>query len=121
MSAPPENISNQPQDAPESHLRRTRGRSKVVIKKQNKVLEFFIKSIAVFIISAISAIGVGALLGVDPWKTTIIAGVVGLLRVVEDIARGYLDDGQVTLDEIDGAFKDVGDQADTNAQMMQMY
>ena len=116
---PSKTTSEQPQDAPRATLRGTKGTRRVVIKKQNRVLEFFIKSFAVVLISSISAMGVGALLGVDPWKTIVIAGVMGLLRVIEDIARGYLDDGQVTIDEIDGAFKQVGDDADQNAQMMQ--
>jgi hypothetical protein len=118
---PKKTPSKQPQDAPKTALKPTRRQPAIVIKKQNRVIEFFIKSFAVILISAISAMGVGALLGVDPWKTIIIAGVVGLLRVIENIARGYLNDGQVTITEIDKAFKEVGDAADENAQMMQVY
>lgn len=113
---PEENLSEQPQDAPGSDLRGTMDTSNVVIKKQSRAAEFLFKSFAVFIISSISAIGVGALIGVDPWKTIVIAGVIGLLRIVESVAKGYLDDGQVTLNEIDSAFKYAGDQADSTNQ-----
>ena len=70
----------------------------------NKILTIVIKTSAIFVISAISAIGVGSLVGVDPWKTALIAGTIGVLRVIENVARGLVDDGKVTLGEIDTAF-----------------
>jgi hypothetical protein len=110
----PETPSETLQDAPRSDLEGSIDTSKVVIKKQGRVAEFIFKTLAIFLISAISAIGVGALIGVDAWKTIVIAGVIGLLRVLENIARGYIDDGQLTIGEIDNAFKTVDEQSDEN-------
>lgn len=59
---------------------------------------------ALFIVSALTTIGAGAIIGIDTLQTAILAGVMGIANVVEDLARGYLNDGELTEDEIDAAF-----------------
>jgi hypothetical protein len=59
---------------------------------------------ALFIVSALTTIGAGAILGMDTLQTAILAGILGVANVVEDLARGYLNDGKLSKDEIDAAF-----------------
>lgn len=64
------------------------------------------RMLALFIVSALTTIGAGAIIGIDTIQTAILAGVMGIANVVEDLARGYLNDGQLSDDEIDAAFVD---------------
>ena len=61
---------------------------------------------ALFIVSALTTIGAGAIIGIDTLQTAILAGVMGIANVVEDLARGYLNDGELSDEEIDAAFLD---------------
>ena len=62
------------------------------------------RMLALFIVSALTTIGAGAIIGIDTIQTAILAGVMGIANVVEDLARGYLNDGQLSDEEIDAAF-----------------
>jgi hypothetical protein len=64
------------------------------------------RMLALFIVSALTTIGAGAIIGIDTIQTAILAGVMGIANVVEDLARGYLNDGELSDDEIDAAFVD---------------
>ncbi len=64
------------------------------------------RMLALFIVSALTTIGAGAIIGIDTVQTAILAGVMGIANVVEDLARGYLNDGELSDDEIDAAFAD---------------
>ena len=60
--------------------------------------------IAVFIATALSFIGAGAIVGVNFWLAAAMAGIGGVATVLERLARSYLEDGILTKDEIDSAF-----------------
>jgi hypothetical protein len=64
------------------------------------------RMLALFIVSALTTIGAGAIIGIDTIQTAILAGVMGIANVVEDLARGYLNDGELSDEEIDAAFTD---------------
>lgn len=64
------------------------------------------RMVALFLVSALTTIGAGAIIGIDTLQTAILAGVMGIANVVEDLARGYLNDGHLSADEIDAAFND---------------
>lgn len=64
------------------------------------------RMLALFLVTALATIGAGALIGIDAIQTAILAGVMGIANVVEDLARGYLNDGELTEEEIDQAFVD---------------
>jgi hypothetical protein len=63
--------------------------------------------IAVFAASGLSVIGAGAVVGISTIKAVILAGTLGVATVVERLARGFLDDGKLTISEINAAFKSV--------------
>jgi hypothetical protein len=63
--------------------------------------------VAVFAASGLSVIGAGAVVGISTMKAVILAGTLGVATVVERLARGFLDDGKLTISEINAAFKSV--------------
>ncbi len=65
-----------------------------------------LRMLALFLVSALTTIGAGAIIGIDTLQTAILAGVMGIANVVEDLARGYLNDGELSDEEIDAAFTD---------------
>jgi hypothetical protein len=67
--------------------------------------------IAVFAASGLSVIGAGAVVGISTAKAVILAGTLGVATVVERLARGFLDDGKLTVAEINAAFATVDKKA----------
>jgi hypothetical protein len=65
-----------------------------------------LRMLALFLVSALTTVGAGAIIGIDTLQTAILAGVMGIANVVEDLARGYLNDGELSDEEIDAAFVD---------------
>jgi hypothetical protein len=63
--------------------------------------------IAVFAASGLSVIGAGAVVGISTVQAVILAGTLGVATVVERLARGFLDDGKLTVSEINAAFSAV--------------
>jgi hypothetical protein len=63
--------------------------------------------LAVFAASGLSVLGAGAVVGIDLLSAVFMAGILGVATVVERLARAFLDDGKLTLDEINAAFAKV--------------
>jgi hypothetical protein len=66
------------------------------------------RSVALFMTMALPAIGAGAFAGVEPVQSALIAGALGVSKVLTDLAKAFLDDGQLTQDEVDAVFKRAG-------------
>jgi hypothetical protein len=62
------------------------------------------RMVALFLVSALTTVGAGAIIGIDTVQTAILAGVMGIANVVEDLSRSYLNDGKISKEEIDEAF-----------------
>ena len=71
----------------------------------------FMRIVAVFAASGLSVIGAGAVVGISTAKAVILAGTLGVATVVERLARGFLDDGKLTVSEINAAFTAVDKKA----------
>jgi hypothetical protein len=71
------------------------------MKKAQDILR---RMIAVFTVGALGTLGAGAIMGVETWIALSMAGVLAVASVAERLAREYLDDGKLSLDEINGAF-----------------
>ena len=67
--------------------------------------------IAVFAASGLSVIGAGAVVGISTAKAVILAGTLGVATVVEKLARGFLNDGSLSVDEINESFAAVDKRA----------
>ncbi len=63
--------------------------------------------LAVFAASGLSVLGAGAVVGVQLIDAVFMAGILGVATVVEKLARAFLEDGKLTLDEINSAFAKV--------------
>jgi len=75
------------------------------------VKNIFARILAVFAASGLSIIGAGAVVGINTVKAVILAGTLGVATVVEKLARGFLDDGKLTVKEINAAFRSVDKKA----------
>ena len=73
--------------------------------KLSIVKDVVMRSIALFLTMALPAIGAGAFAGVEPVQSALIAGALGVSKVLTDLAKAFLDDGQLTQEEVDGVFK----------------
>ena len=78
------------------------------IMKLSIVKDVLFRSIALFMTMALPAIGAGAFAGVEPVQSALIAGALGVSKVLTDLAKAFLDDGQLTQEEVDGVFKRAG-------------
>ena len=60
--------------------------------------------VAVFIANGLAVIGAGSLIGIDTVSAVLLAGSLGVIKVAEALARAYIDDGKITIDEINESF-----------------
>ena len=63
--------------------------------------------VAVFIAQALSILGAGSLVGIDVYQSALLEGIMGVAHVVEMLARKYIDDGKITLEEVNEVFNSV--------------
>lgn len=73
--------------------------------------------VAVFAASGLSVIGAGAVAGISVAKAMLVAGLTAVAAVIEKLARAFMDDGKLTLDEINAAFSSVDKGAKTAADL----
>ena len=72
--------------------------------KLSIVKDVIFRSIALFMTMALPAIGAGAFAGVEPVQSALIAGALGVSKVLTDLAKAFLDDGQLTQEEVDAIY-----------------
>lgn len=73
----------------------------------NTLKNVLMRILAVIAAEALGVIGAGSLVGVETWKSAVLAGALGVATVVEALARFFLNDGELTADEINAAFAKV--------------
>ena len=73
--------------------------------------------VAVFAASGLAVIGAGAVAGIPVAKAVLVAGLTAVAAVVEKLARAFMDDGKLSLDEINAAFSTVDKGAKTVADV----
>ena len=71
------------------------------------IINIFWRIIAVFAASGLTVLGAGAVVGVELWDAVFMAGILGVATVVEKLARSFLEDGKLTMAEINEAFAKV--------------
>lgn len=77
----------------------------------NNIWNILARIVAVFAASGLSVIGAGAVVGISTAKAVILAGTLGVATVVERLARAFLDDGKLSVAEINEAFAKVDKKA----------
>ena len=73
-------------------------------KKKDVISNILMRILATFAASGLGVIGAGAIAGVPLWKAMFMAGIAGVATVVEGLSRAFLDDGKLTLSEINNVF-----------------
>lgn len=66
-----------------------------------------LRILAVFAANGLGVIGAGSIAGVPLWKACFMAGIAGVATVVEGLARAFLDDGKLSVSEINDVFNRV--------------
>lgn len=69
--------------------------------------QVLLRIVAVFAAQGLSVVGAGSLVGIEVWKSIVLAGGLGVAKVVEGLARAYMDDGKLELHEINEVFNNV--------------
>lgn len=69
-----------------------------------QIVEIIKRMVATFVATAIGVVGSGAIVGVDVAKAALMAGVGACAVVLERLSRSYLEDGELSEDEINAAF-----------------
>jgi len=72
-----------------------------------KIKQIFWRMIAKFNANGIATIGAGTLIGIEILDAIILAGTLGVVKVSEDLARAFLDDGNLSIEEINEAFSKI--------------
>jgi len=82
----------------------------------NNLKHIVLRILAVFASNALGVIGAGAIAGIPLWKACFVAGIGGVATVVERLARAYMDDGKLSVAEIDGAFNQARQEVEAKAE-----
>ena len=82
-----------------------------------KIGNILLRIVAVFAASGLSVIGAGAIAGISTVKAVSVAGLTAVAAVVEKLARGFMNDGKLDMDEINAAFAAVDINSKTAADL----
>ena len=72
-----------------------------------KLKTIFWRMVATFAANGLAVVGAGSIIGIEILDAIILAGTLGVVKVSEDLARAFLDDGKLTIDEINDAFNKI--------------
>ena len=72
-----------------------------------QVKNIVMRIVATFAASGLGVIGAGAIAGVPLWKACFMAGIAGVAVVIEGLSRAFLDDGKLSVAEINAVFAKV--------------
>jgi hypothetical protein len=76
-----------------------------------------LRIVAVFAASGLGVIGAGSIAGISVVKAVTVAGLTAVAAVVEKLARGFMNDGKLDMDEINAAFAAVDVNSKTAADL----
>jgi ABC-type phosphate transport system substrate-binding protein len=76
-----------------------------------------LRIIAVFAASGLGVIGAGSIAGISVLKAVTVAGLTAVAAVVEKLARGFMNDGKLDMEEINAAFAAVDVNSKTAADL----
>lgn len=75
------------------------------------ITNILLRIVATFAASGLSVIGAGAIAGVPLWKACFMAGMAGVATVIEGLSRAFLDDGKLSVSEINEVFNKIDKKA----------
>lgn len=74
------------------------------LSKWAKLKQIIGRMVATFAANGLATVGAGSLLGIEILDAVMLAGTLGVVKVSEDLARAFLDDGKIDLEEINEIF-----------------
>ena len=83
--------------------------------KKELFTNVLLRILATFAASGLGVIGAGTIAGVPVLKAVFMAGIAGVAVVIEGLSRAFLDDGNLTKDEINQVFSRVDRKAPAKA------
>ena len=72
-----------------------------------QIKNILLRVLATFAASGLGVIGAGTIAGVPLWQAVFMAGIGGVATVIEGLSRAFLDDGKLSIEEIDAVFSKV--------------
>lgn len=72
-----------------------------------QIKNILLRIVATFAASGLGVIGAGTIAGVPLWQAIFMAGIGGVATVIEGLSRAFLDDGKLSIEEIDNVFSKV--------------
>ena len=72
-----------------------------------QIQNILLRIVATFAASGLGVVGAGTIAGVPLWKAIFMAGIAGVATVIEGLSRAFLDDGKLSLSEINDVFSKV--------------
>ena len=87
------------------------------MKSVKNIKNVVMRIVAVFAANGLAVIGAGSIAGISVAKAITVAGLTAVAAVVEKLARAFMDDGKLTVDEINAAFSTVDKSAKTVADV----
>lgn len=84
-----------------------------------QIKNILLRILATFAASGLGVIGAGTIAGVPVLKAIFMAGIAGVAVVVEGLSRAFLNDGKLSVDEIDAVFNKIQKQKDNTATTQQ--
>lgn len=72
-----------------------------------QIKNILLRILATFAASGLGVIGAGTIAGVPLWKAVFMAGIAGVATVIEGLSRAFLDDGKLSVDEVNQVFNRV--------------
>ena len=81
--------------------------AKKILKGWSLYVNIVKRILAVFIAQSLSILGAGSLVGIDVYQSALLAGIMGVAHVLEMLARKYINDGKITLEEVNEVFNSV--------------
>lgn len=79
------------------------------MKHSKTIKPILYRIFATFTVSGLGVIGAGAITNIPLWKAVMMAGFGSVAQVIEGLARAYLNDGKLSVAEIEEAFHQVED------------
>ena len=76
-----------------------------------QIKSIVLRIMATFAASGLGVIGAGTIAGVPLWKAIFMAGIAGVATVIEGLSRAFLDDGKLSVEEINSVFNKVDGSA----------
>lgn len=80
------------------------------MKSLNNMKPILYRILATFTVSGLGVVGAGAIANIPLWKAVMMAGIGGVAQVIEGLARAYLNDGTISVAEMEAVFHEVEEE-----------